>query len=142
MFLPRSPIGLLSVSGLLQPRNESTSFSQLAPGFYHEWIHLQFLARVDEDAVFSDSAHSGGGGGGADAVVAVALHGGAWVSLDWEALVRWVVLGDPRGSCLVVGPREARARQLAREGLPPALLVVPLFDVGWALVSILFRGSQ
>ena len=83
-----------------------------------------------------------GGGGGADAVVAVALHGGAWVSLDWEALVRWVVLGDPRGSCLVVGPREARARQLAREGLPPALLVVPLFDVGWALVSILFRGSQ
>ena len=63
-FLPRSPIGL-SVSGLLQPRNESTSFSQLAPCFYHEWIHLRFLARVDEDAVLSDSAHSRG----ADAVV-------------------------------------------------------------------------
>ena len=50
----------LSVSGLLQPGNESTSFSQLAPCFYHEWIYLHFLARVDEDAVLSDSAHSGG----------------------------------------------------------------------------------
>ena len=33
----------LSVSGLLQPGNESTSFSQLAPCFYHEWIYLHFL---------------------------------------------------------------------------------------------------
>ena len=32
----------LSVSGLLQPGNESTSFSQLAPCFYHEWIYLHF----------------------------------------------------------------------------------------------------
>ena len=34
-----------SVSGLLQPRNESTSFSQLAPCFYHEWINLRILAK-------------------------------------------------------------------------------------------------
>ena len=32
----------LSVSGLLQPGNVSTSFSQLAPCFYHEWIYLRF----------------------------------------------------------------------------------------------------
>ena len=64
----------LSVSGLLQPRNESTSFSQLAPCFYHEWINLQILARVDEDAIFSDSAHSGGAA--ADAVVPVCPSSG------------------------------------------------------------------
>ena len=76
----------LSVSGLLQPGNESTSFSQLAPCFYHEWIYLHFLARVDEDVVISDSAHSGGTA--ADAVVPVALHR-PWVRLDSEAHVRW-----------------------------------------------------
>ena len=40
----------LSVSGLIQSRNESTSLSQLATCFYHEWINLRFLAGVDEDA--------------------------------------------------------------------------------------------
>ena len=45
-----------------------------------------FLSRVDEDAVLSDSAHSGGTA--ADAVVSVALHR-SWVRLDSEALVRW-----------------------------------------------------
>ena len=74
----------LSVSGLLQPGNVSTSFSQLAPCFYHEWIYPLFLARVDEDAVLSDSAHSGV----TAAVVPVALHR-PWVHLDSEALVRW-----------------------------------------------------
>ena len=76
----------LSVSELLQPGNESTSFSQLAPCFYHEWIYLRFLARVDEDAVLSGSAPSGGTT--ADAVVPVALHR-PWVRLDSESLVRW-----------------------------------------------------
>ena len=76
----------LSVSGLLHPGNESTSFSLLASCFYHEWIYLDFLARVDEDAVLSDSGHSGGMA--ADAVVPVALHR-PWVRLDSEALVRW-----------------------------------------------------
>ena len=43
-----------------------------------------FLARVDEEAVLSDSAYSGGTA--ADAVVPVALHR-PWVRLDSEALV-------------------------------------------------------
>ena len=76
----------LLVSGLLQPGNESASFSQLAPCFYHEWIYLHLLARVDEDAVLSDSAHFGGTA--ADAVVPVAFRR-PWVRLDSEALVRW-----------------------------------------------------
>ena len=76
----------LSVSGLLQPGNESTSFSQLAPCFYHEWIYPFFLASVDEDAVLFDSAHSGVTA--VAAVVPVALHR-PWVHLDSEALVRW-----------------------------------------------------
>ena len=76
----------LLVSGLLQPGNESTSFSHLAPCFYHEGIYPHFLARVDEDAVLSDSAHSGGTA--VDAVVPVALHR-SWVRLDSQALVRW-----------------------------------------------------
>ena len=45
-----------------------------------------FLARVDEDAVLSNSAHSGGTA--ADAVVPVALHR-SWVCLDSEAIGRW-----------------------------------------------------
>ena len=40
----------LSVSGLIQPRNESTSLSQLAPCFYYVWINLRFFPRVDEVA--------------------------------------------------------------------------------------------
>ena len=76
----------LLVSELLQPGNESTSFSHLAPCFYHEGIYPHFLARVDEDAVLSDSTHFGGAA--ADAVVPVALHR-SWVRLDSEALVRW-----------------------------------------------------
>ena len=76
----------LSVSRLLQPGNESTSFSQLAPCFCHEWIYLHFLARVEEDALLSDSAYSGVTA--ADPVVLVALHR-PWVHLDFEALVRW-----------------------------------------------------
>ena len=62
----------LSVSGLLQPGNESTSFSQLAPCFYHEWVYPLFLARVDEESVLSESAHSGVTA--VAAVVPVALH--------------------------------------------------------------------
>ena len=48
----------LSVSGLIQSRNGSTSLSQLGPCFYHERINLRFLARVDEDAGLP--AESGG----------------------------------------------------------------------------------
>ena len=106
----------LLVSGLLQPGNESTSFSHFAPCFYHEGIYPHFLARIDEDAVLSDSAHSGGAA--ADAVVPVALHR-SWVRLDPEALVS-VVFRDPTGSFLVVGPLAARACQLARAGVLPS----------------------
>ena len=64
----------------------SYKLSHLAPCFYREGIYPLFLARVDEDAVLSDSAHSRGAA--ADAVVPVALHR-SWVRLDSEALVRW-----------------------------------------------------
>ena len=90
----------LSVSGLLQPRNESTSFSHLAPCFYHEWINLQILARVDEDAVLSDFAYSGGAA--ADAVVSVCPSSGLGPLRFRNSYA--VVFGDPPGSFLVVGP--------------------------------------
>ena len=49
----------------------SYKLSHLAPCFYHEGFYPLFLARVDEESVLSDSAHSGGAA--ADAVVPVAL---------------------------------------------------------------------
>ena len=58
----------------------------MAPCFYHEWIYPLFLARVDEDAVLSDSAHSGITAEAA--VVPVALHR-PWVHFDSEALMLW-----------------------------------------------------
>ena len=128
----------LSVSGVLQPRNESTSFSQLAPGFYHEWINLRILARVDEDAVLSDSVHSVGAA--ADAVVPVCPSSGLGplrFRSSWA-----VVFGDPPGSFLVVGPRAARARQLARAGVSPARLVVRLFRCWLGSRLNPFLGSE
>ena len=125
----------LSVSGLLQPGNESTSFSQLAPCFYHEWITLRFLARVDEDAVLSDSAHSRGAA--ADAVVPVALHR-PWVLLDSEALVRWSseIRQDLFWWC--AHERLELVSSLGR-GSPQLDLWSDSSDAGWALVSILFE---
>ena len=132
----------LSVSGLLQPRNESTSFSPLAPCFYHEWINLRILARVDEDAVLSDSAHSGGAA--ADAVVPVCPSSGLG-PLRFRSSCA-VVFGDPPGSFLVVGPRAtpraARARQLARAGVSPARLVVRLFRCRLGFRLNPFLGSS
>ena len=128
----------LSVSGLLQPRNESTSFSQLAPGFYHEWIHLRFVARVDEDAVLSDSAHSRGAA--VVAVVPVALHR-AWVRLDFEALVRWS--SEIRRDLVWWWDHERLELVSLLKRVSPQLdLWSDSSDVGWALVSILFRGSE
>ena len=109
----------LLVSGLLQPGNESTestSFSHLAPCFYHEGIYQHFLARVDEDAVLSDSAHSGSAA--ADAVVPV-CSSSVLGPLRFRGSCA-VVFGDPTGSFLVVGPRAARACQLARAGVLPS----------------------
>ena len=124
----------LSVSGLLQPGNESTSFSQLAPCFYHEWINLHVLARVDEDAVLSDSAHSGGAA--ADAVVPVALHR-PWVRLDSEALVRWS--SEIRQDLFWWWAHE-RFELVSSLGRVSSQLELwsGSSDVGWALISILF----
>ena len=128
----------LSVSGLLQPRNVSASFSQLAPCFYHEWINLRILARVDEDAVLSDSAHSGGAA--TDAVVPVCPSSGLGPFRFRSSCV--VVFGDPPGSFLVVGPRAARARQLARAGVSPAQLVVRLLRCRLGSRLNPFLGSE
>ena len=128
----------LSVSGLLQPGNESTSFSHLAPCFYHEWINLRFLARVDEDAVLSDSAHSGGAA--ADAVVPVALHR-PWVRLDSEALVRRS--SEIRQDLFWWWAHEQFELVSSLGRVSPQLdLWSDSSDVGWALVSILFRVSS
>ena len=124
----------LSVSRLLHPRNESTSFSQLAPCFYHEWINLRFLARVDEDAVLSDSAHSGGAA--ADAVVPVALHR-AWVRLDSEALVQWSSAIRQDLFWWLDHERLELVSSLGRVS-PHLDLWSDSSDVSWALVSILF----
>ena len=128
----------LSVSGLLQPRNESTSFSQLAPCFYHEWINLRILARVNEDAVLSDSSHSGGAA--ADAVVPVCPSSGLG-PLRFRSSCA-VVFGDPPGSFMVVGPRVARARQLAWAGVSPARLIVRLFRCQLGSRLSPFLGSE
>ena len=128
----------LSVSGLLQPSTESTSFSHLAPCFYHEWINLRFLARVDEHAVLSDSAHSGGAA--ADAVVPVALHW-AWVRLDSEALVRWS--SEIRQDLFWWWDHEwLELVQLARAGVSPARLMVRLFRCRLGSRLNPFRGSE
>ena len=125
----------ISVSGLLQPGNESTSFSQLAPCIYREWIYLRFLARVDEDAGLSDSAHSGGTA--ADAVVPVALHR-PWVLLDSEALVRWS--SEIRQDLFWWWAHERLELTSSFGRVSPQFdLWSDSSDVGWALVSTLFR---
>ena len=83
----------------------------------------EILARVDGDAVLSDSAHSGGTA--ADAVVPVCPSSGLGPLRSRSFCA--VVFGDPPGFFLVVGPRAARARHLARAGVSPARLVVRLF---------------
>ena len=113
-FLPRSPIGLCQFPGFSSPET-----------------------RVDEDAVLSDSAHSGGAA--ADAVVPVALHQ-AWVRLDSEALVRWS--SEIRWDLVWWWDHERLELVSLLERVSPQLdLRSDSSDVGWALVSILFRGS-
>ena len=132
-FLPRSPIGLCQFPGFSSPVT-SQQASQLAPCFYHEWINLGFLARVDEDAVLSDSAHSGGAA--ADAVVPVALHW-PWIRLDSEALVRWS--SEIRQNLFWWWAHEQLDLVSSLGRVSPQLdLWSDSSDVGWALVSILF----
>ena len=93
-----------------------------------------FFARVDEDAVLSDSAHSGGAA--ADAVVPVALHR-PWVCLDSEALVRW--FSEIRQDFLWWWAHEWLELVSSLGQVSPQFdLWSDSFDVGWALVSILF----
>ena len=109
----------------------------MAPCFYHEWIHLWFFARV-EDAVLSDSAFSGGAA--ADAVVPVALLR-AWVRLDSEALVRWS--SEIQRDLVWWWDHERLELVSLLERMSPQLdLWSDSSDVGWALVSILFRGFE
>ena len=112
----------------------SYKLSHLAPCFYHEGIYPLFLARVDEDAVLSDSAHSGGAA--ADAVVPVALHR-SWVRLDSEALVRW---SSEIQQDLIWWWAHGRLELVSslRRGLSPVDLRSDSSYVGWALVSTLF----
>ena len=95
---------------------------------------MRFLARVDEHAVLSDSAHSGGAA--ADVIVPVALHR-AWVRLDSEALVRWS--SEIRQDLFWWWDHE-RLELVSSLGRVSPLLALwsDSSDVGWALVSILF----
>ena len=108
--------------------------SHLAPCFYHEGIYPLLLARFDEDAVLSDSAHSGGVA--ADAVVPVALHR-SWVRLDSEALVRW---SSEIQQDLIWWWAHERLELVSSLG--PRFSPVDFWSdssyVGWALVSTLF----
>ena len=85
-FLPRSPIGLCQFPGFSSPATSQQASLSWLPVSIMSGSTCVFLARVDEDAVLSDTAHSGGAA--VDAVVPVALHQ-PWVRLDSEALGRW-----------------------------------------------------
>ena len=95
-------------------------------------IGFLFLSCVDQPAnswlelmgmLSSLTAHSAGTA--ADAVVPVCPSSGLGPLRSRSFCA--VVFGDPLGSFLVVGPRAARARDLARAGVSPARLVVRLF---------------
>ena len=116
----------------------SYKLSHLAPCFYREGIYPLFLARVDEDAVLSDSAHSGGAA--ADAVVPVALHR-SWVRLDSEALVRWSSEIQQDLIWWWAHERLELVSSLGR-GFSPVDLWSDSSYVSWALVLNPFRGSE
>ena len=93
-----------------------------------------FLARVDEESVLSDSAHSGGAA--ADAVVPVALHR-SWVRLDSEALVRWSSEIQQDLIWWWAHERLELVNSLGR-GFSPVDVWSDSSNVGWTLVSTLF----
>ena len=115
----------------------SHKLSHLAPCFYHEGIYPLFLARVDEDAVLSDSAHSGGAA--ADAVVPVALHR-SWVRLDSEALVR----GLRRSNRILSGggPTSGLSLLARSGGGSPQLTCGPTLHMSVGLLSQPFSGFR
>ena len=113
----------------------SYKLSHLAPCFYRDGVYPLFLARVDEDAVLSDSAHSGGAA--ADAVVPVALHR-SWVRLDSEALVRWSLEIQQDLIWWWAHEQLELVSSLGRSFSPVDLWSDSSY-VGWALVSTLFE---
>ena len=119
--LPRSPIGLCQFPGFSSPEMSQQASLNWLPVSIKRGSTCKILARVDGDAVLSDSAHSWG----TAAVVPVCPSSGLGPLRSRSFCV--VVFGDPPGSFLVVGPRAARARHLARAGVSPARLVVRLF---------------
>ena len=121
--LPRSPIGLCQFPGFSSPKTSQQASLSWLPVSIMRGSTCKILARVDGDAVLSDSAHSGGTA--ADAVVSVCPSSGLGPLRSRSFCA--VVFGDPPGFFLVVGPRVARARHLARAGVSPARLVVRLF---------------
>ena len=131
-FLPRSPIGLFQFPGFSSPVTSQQASLNWLPVSIMSGSTCVFLARVDEDAVLSDTAHSGV----TAAVVPVALHR-PWVRLDSEALGRWS--SEIRQDLFWWWGHE----QL--ELVSSLGRVSPLFDlwsnssdVGWALVSTFF----
>ena len=123
----------LLVSGLLQPGNESTSFSQLAPCFCHEWIYpfsslelmrmLSFLTLLTPEVRLRMRSFP------------VALHR-SWVRLDSEALVRWS--SEIRQDLFWWRAHERLELVYSLGRVSPVDLWSDSSNVGWALVSTLF----
>ena len=133
-FLPRSPIGLCQFPGFSSSVTSQQASLNWLPVSIMSGSTCVFLARVDEDVVLSDTAHSGGTA--ADAVVPVALHR-PWVRLDSEALGRW---SSEIRQDLFWWWGHKRLELVSSLGRvsPQFNLWSDSSDVGWALVSIFF----
>ena len=121
--LPRSPVGLCQFPGFSSPETSRQASLNWRRVSVLRKSACEILVRVAGGAVLSDSAHSGGTA--ADAVVPVCPSSGLGPLKSRSSCA--VVSGDPPGSSLVVGPRAARARHLARAGVSPTRLVVRRF---------------
>ena len=136
-FLPRSPIGLCQFPGFSSPVTSQQASLNWLPVSIRSGSTCVFFARVDEDAVLSDcSFRRCGCGCGRSGCSSSALG-----PLRFRGSCA-MVFGDPTGSFLVVGPRAARACQLARAGVSPVRLVVRLFRCRLGSPLNPFRGSE
>ena len=115
--LPRSLVRLLSVSGLLQPRNEPKLLS--IGDMFRSCVSQPAKSWLELLGVLSSLTQLIPGGTAADAVVPVCPSSGLGPLKSRSSCA--VVSGDPPGSSLVVGPRAARV------GVSPARLVVRRF---------------
>ena len=96
-----------------------------------------FLARVDEDAVLSDTALSGVTA--TDAVVPVALHR-PWVRLDFEALGRWSL--EIRQDLFCGGATSGSSLSARSGGCLPSLTCGPTLPMSVGLSSQFFSGFR